>query len=98
MDWSGAEVVCSGLCQAQVHPIRVLDNLVVMPDSQDIVGCIIARTGVLPTTRSAVDAQFVRWLGLACGRVDGSRVLKHLLRSVVSQFIVEAVTSYGKGS
>ncbi len=32
-----------------------------------------------------------RCLGLACGQVDASRVLKHLRRGVVVKFIVEAV-------
>ncbi len=65
--------------------------MVVMSDLHVLVGCILARTGVLPTPYSEVQPQLERKLGLPSGKVDRSRVLKHMLRGVVVQLIVEAL-------
>ncbi len=81
MRWAGREprlfaAVCA---KYRLDPVEVLDHMVVMSDLQVLVGCILARAGVLPTPWSEVHAQLERQPGLPSGQVERSRMLKHVL-------------------
>ncbi len=96
--WAGREpTLFAAVCtNYRLRPVEVLDRMVVMKDLLVLVGRILARTGVLTTPWPDAHAQLEHQLGLPCGQIACSRMLKHLIGGVTAQFIIEAVAQ-GRG-